>query len=170
VIAYAHAEAYFAPEDVTQARTALRWLLWEDVPRAEAEAAKLSPPGRARMALLFAHDTASLVGGYAAGAGRGASGDRCGLATLLPGEGACPVILLHGAADNVVPPTEMLWLEHDLAPGELRAALISPAIGHWRWAARSTMDKLRLNPLDESDDGPAGYIVRRARLRRRLTP
>ena len=44
-----------------QARITLRTLLWEDLPQAHAEAAKLSPQGQARMAQLFAHDTKSLV-------------------------------------------------------------------------------------------------------------
>jgi hypothetical protein len=53
-------------------------------------------------------------------------------------------MLLHGAYDNVVPPTETLWLEHDLPPGILRGVLISPAIGHVEVGGARTIDQLRL--------------------------
>ena len=120
VTAYSHASAFFAPQDVAQARITLRTLLWENLPQAHAEAAKLSPQGQARMALLFAHDTKSLV-----------PDTQRDLAEVQPELDAAsphyylakihvPVMLLHGAADNVVPPTETLWLEHDLPPGVLR--------------------------------------------------
>jgi dienelactone hydrolase len=144
VTAYSHAAAYFAPQDVAQARLTLRTLLWENLPEAHADAAKLSPQGQARMAQLFAHDTKSLI-----------DDTRRGLAAVQPELDAAsphfylakvhvPVMLLHGAADNVVPPTETLWLEHDLPRGVLRDGLISPAIGHVEVGGASIMDQMRL--------------------------
>jgi len=144
VTAYSHASAFFAPQDVAQARLTLRTLLWEHLPEAHADAAKLSPQGQARMAQLFAHDTKSLV-----------DDTRRGLAAVQPELDAAsphyylakvhvPVMLLHGAADNVVPPTETLWLEHDLPKGVLHDGLISPAIGHVEVGGAGTMDQLRL--------------------------
>lgn len=144
VVAYSHIAAFFSPQDVPQARRTLRTLLWENVPLAHAEAAKLSPQGQARMAQLFAHDTQSLV-----------PDTRRVLAQVKPELDAAsphyyvarvhvPVMLLHGASDNVVPPTETLWLEHDLPPGTLKAALISPAIGHVEVSGAGVMDQLRL--------------------------
>jgi pimeloyl-ACP methyl ester carboxylesterase len=41
-----------------------------------------------------------------------------------------PVYLLHGAGDNVIPPTETLWLEQDLPPGVPRQVLVTSAINH----------------------------------------
>jgi len=144
VTAYSHASAFFSPEDVPQARVALRTLLWEDMPQAHAEAAKLSPAGQARMAELFAHDTKSLV----ADTQRGLAEARPELDAASPhyylSRIHVPVLLLHGSADNVVPPTETLWLEKDLPKGVLKAALISPAIGHVEVGGSSTMDQLRL--------------------------
>jgi pimeloyl-ACP methyl ester carboxylesterase len=144
VTAYSHIDNYFSPQDVPQARLTLRTLLWEEVPLAHAEAAKLSPAGQARMAQLFAHDTHSLV-----------ADTHRALAAAMPELDAAspdhyiqrvhvPVMLLHGSADNVVPPTETLWLEHDLPPGVLKSALISPAIGHVEIGGASVMDQLRL--------------------------
>lgn len=144
VTVYSHAAAFFAPQDVAQARLTLRTLLWENLPQAHADAAKLSPQGQARMALLFAHDTKSLV-----------EDTRRGLAAVQPELDAAsphfylarvhvPVMLLHGSADNVVPPTETLWLEHDLPPGVLRGVLISRAIGHVEVGGAGVKDQFRL--------------------------
>jgi pimeloyl-ACP methyl ester carboxylesterase len=144
VTAYSHASAFFAPQDVAQARTTLRTLLWENLAEAHSDAARLSPQGQARMAQLFAHDTKSLI-----------ADTRRGLAAVQPELDAAsphfyvakvhvPVMLLHGSADNVVPPTETLWLQHDLPPKVLRDALISPAIGHVEVGGASAMDQFRL--------------------------
>jgi pimeloyl-ACP methyl ester carboxylesterase len=96
------------------------------------------------MAQLFAHDTKSLI-----------ADTQRGLAAAQPELDAAsphfylsrlhvPVMLLHGATDNVVPPTETLWLERDMPPGVLKAALISPAIGHVEVGGASWMDRWRL--------------------------
>ena len=144
VTAYDYTSAYFSPADVSTARAALRALLWEDLPQAHAEAAKLSPQGQARMAQLFARDTRSLM----------ADTER-GLAAVQPELDAAsphfylsrlhvPVILLACATDNVVPPTETLWLAHDMPPGVLKDVLVTHAIGHVELDRSSVMARLRL--------------------------
>ena len=144
VVAYANISAYFSPADVAQARVVMRALLWEDLPKARAEAAKLSPRGQARMAQLFAHDTKSLT----LDTQRGLAALQSELDAASPhfylSRLHVPVMLLHGAADNVVPPTETLWLERDMPPGVLHGVLISPAIGHVEMGGATTMDRLRL--------------------------
>src|SRR5208282_1311473 len=109
VIAYDYASHFFSPADVAQARLTLRTLLWENLPQAHAEAAKLSPQGQQRMAQLFAHDTKSLD----ADIQRGLSAAQPELDAASPhlylSRVHVPVMLLHGAGDNVVPPTETLW-------------------------------------------------------------
>jgi pimeloyl-ACP methyl ester carboxylesterase len=144
VTAYSHVNFFFSPADTAQARITLRTLLWEDMPRAHAEAAKLSPAGQARMAQLFAHDTKSLV----ADTQRGLASVRPELDAASPhyylARVHVPVLLLHGSADNVVPPTETLWLKQDLPKGVLKDALISPAIGHVEVGGSSVMDQIRL--------------------------
>jgi pimeloyl-ACP methyl ester carboxylesterase len=144
VTAYSHASAFFRPRDVRQARTTLRSLLWEDLPEAHAEAEKLSPRGEARMALLFAHDTKSLVGDTRRALARAQPELEAASPHHYLAKVHVPVLLLHGAADNVVPPTETLWLERDLPKGVLKAALISPAVGHVEVGGAGVMDKVRL--------------------------
>jgi pimeloyl-ACP methyl ester carboxylesterase len=144
VTAYSHVSAYFAPDDVPQARLTLRTLLWEDMPEAHADAAKLSPRGQARMALLFAHDTKSLIPDTRRTLAQAQADLDAASPHFYLSKIHVPVMLLHGASDNVVPPTETLWLEHDLPKGVLKAALISPAIGHVEVGGASAMDQLRL--------------------------
>jgi pimeloyl-ACP methyl ester carboxylesterase len=144
VTAYSHASAYFAKRDVPEARKTLRTLLWEDLPDAHSEAKKLSRRGQMRMDELFAHDTKSLVPDTQRVLKKvqpelEAASPHHYLAKLH-----VPVMLLHGAEDNVVPPTETLWLERDLPKGVLKSALISPAIGHVEVGAGGIKDQLRL--------------------------
>ena len=40
------------------------------------------------------------------------------------------VFALHGSEDHLIPPSETLWLAHDLPPGKLAYALISRAVTH----------------------------------------
>jgi pimeloyl-ACP methyl ester carboxylesterase len=56
-----------------------------------------------------------------------------------------PVLLLHGSADNVIPPSELLWLEHDVPSAFMKSALVSPAISHASMEGKPTLaDNLRL--------------------------
>jgi pimeloyl-ACP methyl ester carboxylesterase len=41
-----------------------------------------------------------------------------------------PVFLLHGDKDDVIPPSETMWLAREIPRHYLRKALISPAVGH----------------------------------------
>ena len=40
------------------------------------------------------------------------------------------VYILHGSADNVIPPAESLWLEKDVPRQDLREVLITRAFSH----------------------------------------
>ena len=56
-----------------------------------------------------------------------------------------PVLLLHGSADNVIPPTELLWLQRDVPSADLVAALITPVLSHVSMEGKPTLaDNLRL--------------------------
>jgi len=56
-----------------------------------------------------------------------------------------PVYVLHGSADNVIPPAETLWLEKEVPHDELRAALITNAFSHVDPDKHAAMlDELRL--------------------------
>jgi dienelactone hydrolase len=144
VTVYGFASHYFSPQDAPQAEITLRALLWEDLPRAHAEAAKLSPAGQARMAQLFDHDTKSLIPETERMLKENSEFLRAASPHYYLSKLHVPVLLLAGAGDNVVPPTETLWLERDLPPAALKAALISPCIGHVEIGEASVLDKFRL--------------------------
>lgn len=145
VVVYSHPEEFFSTRDVAGARAALRYLLWEDVDRARAEAAHLSRKGRQQMQLLFEHRTQMLAPALL----REIRKYQDELIPVSP-HGAltnlqAAVYLLHGAGDNIIPASETEWLERDLPEGCVRAALISPAISHLDMrSSPSWADELKL--------------------------
>ena len=130
VAVYAHPEAFFPANDAENAHIAIRYLLWEQLDRSHAEAAKLSPEGQRLMKLLYEHHTEALAPVILANIDHYSAE----MAPVSPhghlAQMEVPVFLLHGAADNVIPPSETLWLRSDLPPAMVRQCLISPVISH----------------------------------------
>jgi len=130
VLIYSHAADFFPPADLPIAHNALRLLLWEKVDESRKEAERLSDPARLKMELLYKHDAQSLDAEMKQAIAR----HQADMAPVSPhghlGPLRVPVLLLHGAADNVIPPSELLWLEKDVPPKYLVNALVSPAISH----------------------------------------
>jgi pimeloyl-ACP methyl ester carboxylesterase len=145
VLIYSHVQDFFPPADIATARETIRLLLWERVEESRKYAERLGPDSRRTMDLLFGHHVEALAGELMAAIAR----HRAEMPPVSPhGRLALlrvPVLLLHGAADNVIPPTELLWLEQDVPANTLRAALISPAISHVDMKGTPTLaDTVRL--------------------------
>jgi len=145
VLIYSHVEDFFPPADVDRASEALRLLLWEKVDESRKVAAKLSPPSRAKMDLLYSHHIEPLYDDIQ----RVILQHHADMAAVSPHERLrsleVPVLLLHGSADNVIPPAELLWLEQDVPSADLKAALTSPVINHVSMDGKPTLaDNLRL--------------------------
>jgi dienelactone hydrolase len=145
VVIYSHVGDFFPPGDVDAARNALRLLLWEQVDESRKAAEQLSPPSRETMELLYKHQAGAVIGEMK----QVIAQHRAEMAAVSPhghlGSLRVPVSLLHGAADNVIPPSELLWLQQDVPQGYLKSALISPAISHVSMDGEpSPGDKLRL--------------------------
>jgi pimeloyl-ACP methyl ester carboxylesterase len=130
ILIYSHLGEFFPPADVPAARETLRLLLWEKVDESRKQAERLSPSSRQKMKLLYNHQVEPLTGELRQSIAR----HRVEMAPVSPhgnlGALQVPVLLLHGAADNVIPPSELLWLQRDVPPKALKSALISPAISH----------------------------------------
>jgi dienelactone hydrolase len=130
VVAYAHPQEFFSAQDTELAHDALREQLHDNMPQAQAIAARLSPAGRARMELLLAHKTdslsADLIQGLARHTAEAESVSPAGKLAHIKAD----VYLAHGAGDNVIPPTELLWAEREVPANKLKIALVSPAISH----------------------------------------
>lgn len=145
VLIYSHVEDFFPPGDVEAARKALRLLLWEQVDDSKKAAEQLSAASRKKMQLLYQHQAGALAGEMKEVIAQ----HRAEMAAVSPhGQMAAlhvPVFLLHGAADNVIPPSELLWLQRDVPAPFLKNALISSAISHVSMEGEpSPGDKMRL--------------------------
>ncbi len=145
VAIYAHPEDYFPAADVAAARDAIRAQLFEQVPRAEEIAARMTPTGRAIMQMLLSSDHSTIKKMLLEKFDK----HREEMEAVSPAAQIyrihVPVMLLHGAGDNVIPPSETLWLAKDLPPQDVRAVLVSPAISHVEVGKEATFaDKWRL--------------------------
>ena len=145
ILIYSHLEDFFPPADVSTAHEALQLLLWEKVAESKKVAALLSPPSRQKMELLYNRDVDALAPEMKQAIAR----HRTEMAPASPhgqlGALRVPVLLMHGAADNVIPPPEMLWLQQDIPSGLVKDALISPALSHVSMEGKPTLiDNLRL--------------------------
>ena len=130
VLEYEYLQDFVPPADLAPIRAVLRAHLYEDKPAETAAIAHLTPAQttealhlmdsassdtRAMLARAEAHHTAEMEGL--------SPGPR--LATLTT-----PVYLLHGAADNIIPSAETLWMASQLPHQTLQAALVSPVLSH----------------------------------------
>lgn len=126
VLAYAHPEDFFPTAEVAAAQVCLRDVLYET----RCDEATLPPQTREEMKHVFAHDTAYFRDRILASAAKHQSeyeqvSPRGKLRDI-----ASPVLLLHGAGDDVIPPSETQWLEKEIPAKYRKKVLISPAISH----------------------------------------
>lgn len=130
VVAYAHPEDFFSPQDEPLAREAIRQQLYENGTQAQSLAQRLSPVGRARMEELLSHKD----DGLSADLLRSLDKHEAEAEAVSPAgklaQFRADVFLAHGEGDNVIPPTELLWLKRDVPADKLKEALISPVISH----------------------------------------
>ncbi len=127
ILAYSHLEDFFAPADIPPAREILRQHLWEQ-PAANAPNA-LTPLGKTEMDLLVNHHERLEQAMLQEVDRHGAEMNAVSPAGKMSGMHV-PVYLLHGAGDNVIPPSESLWLAQDIPHDDLHAVLISQALVH----------------------------------------
>jgi dienelactone hydrolase len=145
VLIYSHAKDFFPAADAPTARESLRLLLWERVDESRKRADELSPDSRRKMELLFEGHVELLADEMERSIARhheemSAVSPRGQLSSLRT-----PILLLHGAADNVIPPSELLWLQQDVPALALKSALVSPAISHVEMQGKPSLtDTFRL--------------------------
>ncbi len=127
---YSHLEDFFPEGTLTDARAVLRDWLHEERDAARAGAEKLPEPSKNRLLAIFAGDLGAVAPELAASVERHAAD----LAALSPhghlDRLRVAVFAMHGSDDHLIPPSETLWLAHDLPPGMLAYALISRALTH----------------------------------------
>lgn len=130
VLVYGHTDEFFAPGDVAAAHEALRLWLWQDWDAARKRAEAASTEARARLTELFAGRLASVSADLLASVAKHEPEMRaCSPHGRLASIRA-KVFVLHGAGDDVVPPTEARWLARQLPDAARGDVLVSPAIQH----------------------------------------
>jgi len=130
VVAYSHVDDFFGATDGPRAQQAIREYLAERPDEAKAVAASLSPDARRKMQDIFEQRRQWLAPALLGEIDRHAEEMRRVSPHGRLGGLRAPVLLLHGAGDDVIPANETLWLERDVPRQHLRAALVSRAISH----------------------------------------
>jgi pimeloyl-ACP methyl ester carboxylesterase len=145
VFVYAHLNQFFPAGDLPAAHEALRAWLWEQPERAKPWIDKLSAASQGTMNALLARRIEEVRPQIL----QAIHTDEVELGAISPhvqlGSLEMPVYILHGSADNVIPPAESLWLEQDVPHGQVRALLITGAFSHVDPTKDATLsEKLRL--------------------------
>jgi dienelactone hydrolase len=127
---YSHLEDFFPVEHLEDVRGALRHWLHEERTEAHADALRLPEATRVKLEALFAGDVKTAAPDFAADVER-----HAGELEAISPHGhldhlRLAVFAMHGSDDHLIPPSETLWLAHDLPPGTLAYALISRALTH----------------------------------------
>ncbi|MDD9944341.1 MAG: alpha/beta hydrolase [Myxococcales bacterium] len=132
VLIHAHAEHFFPPEDVAEARRLLERWMASDGQGARAGIGRLrSNDSRAVMAQILDSEVRAPLGDQIMTA---VEGRREALLAASPaGKLAAvkvPVFAVHGAGDPIIPSTETRWLAHELPDKHLASAVITPLLRH----------------------------------------
>jgi pimeloyl-ACP methyl ester carboxylesterase len=130
VFVYAHLNQFFPAGDWEAAHEALRDWLWEEPDEAKVAMEKLSPPARETMDALVSRRVDAVRPRILSAI----QADEAELEAISP-HGRLdgfwvPVYILHGSADNIIPPAESLWLAKDIPHAEVRDLLITKAFSH----------------------------------------
>jgi pimeloyl-ACP methyl ester carboxylesterase len=130
IVIYDSADDFFSPHDAPLARQSIKLLLTGNGKGSEAATQQMTPAGQSVMQELYHKNRAALAPAILAEIDKRreqiAAASASGHLRFL----RAPVLLLHGSDDDVIPPTELLWLKRDIPEGELVTALVSKAIGH----------------------------------------
>jgi len=130
IVVYDEAQDFFAPQDVAPAREAIRLLLSENEKASQELARTLTPAGQEVMQRIYEEQRQYFAPALLAEVEK----QKAQLAAASPAghlqNVQMPVLLLHGSDDTVIPPTELLWLQHEIPKDKLLDALVSPAMVH----------------------------------------
>jgi pimeloyl-ACP methyl ester carboxylesterase len=130
VFVYAHLNQFFPAGDLPASHEALRYWLWEQGDKSAPFIAQLTPASQETIKALMARRIDEVRPQIL----NAIHTDEGELAAISPhGHLAnlrVPVYVLHGSADNIIPPAESLWMEQDIPRGELKVVLITGAFSH----------------------------------------
>lgn len=130
VLEYQHLSDYVPAGDVAALKPVLRAVLYEDLAGQKVLSARLTPAQKAELGRLLdprnpemLNVTRSIVlKNTGALAPVSPAGNVAGL--------HAHVYLMQGSTDNVIPASELAWLEHDLPAGTVQSVLLTPLMTH----------------------------------------
>jgi pimeloyl-ACP methyl ester carboxylesterase len=130
IVIYDEPADFFPPQDASLAHESLKLLLAGKGEESERLTAKMSPSGQRVMQDIYHKQRQTLAPAILAEVDK----QQDDLAAASPAGHLrfiqVPVLLLHGSDDTIIPPTELLWLKHDIPEEYLAGALVTPAISH----------------------------------------
>ncbi|HWR15295.1 MAG TPA: hypothetical protein VN577_10720 [Terriglobales bacterium] len=130
VLVYSRPEEFFPAKDVPKITNALKLLLWEQVDESKAAAQGMTPYSSAKLQKLYEHDRSMIAGELKSAILKHTKEmEEVSPKGKLKGV-KIPVLLLHGVADDVIPATEMEWIEKEVPRQHLRGALTSSLLSH----------------------------------------
>jgi len=139
-----HPEDFFPAQDADKAREAIKLVLADQGSKSEAIMSQMTPAGQEVMQRIYHKQFEGFRQAILAEINK--NGEQ--LAAASPAGRLAfihaPVLLLHGADDSVIPPTELLWIKDHVPQQYLVDALISPAITHVEVGHTSLRDQLAL--------------------------
>lgn len=145
IVVYDEPGDFFSPHDALIAHDALKLLLSGDGKASEALTQTMTPAGQQTMQDIYHKHREVLTPAILAEIDK----RREKLTAASPAGHLrflrVPVLLLHGSDDSIIPPAELLWLEHEMPKEYLVGAIISPAISHVEVGSKASLwDKLAL--------------------------
>ncbi len=136
LLAYTYVEAIFPPTDREAGRMSLRFQLWGQPDQARLAAERMSPAGQAIITKLFEGDCAAVSPMILSQVAQRTAALRAVSPHHVLKHIHCPVFLVHGANDAVIPPSETQWLAQAL--GDRCRVLVTLAVGHVEVTAAAT--------------------------------
>lgn len=130
VLAYGHLGDYVPAPDVAAILPVLRAHLYENGEAEKSLTAQLNPRQQTELrqieqSSLPAEAAIAKVSNAKYVTAMGTISPEGNVASLN-----IPVFLLHGSADNVIPPTELSWLQKDLPASSVHGVLVTPLLSH----------------------------------------
>ena len=144
VLIYNAPEKFVSKEDAPYLRRAVRAFLHENYAEAQQAALALSPSGFSIFDRIYRRDrlalSALVLAALPALEQTMADASPAGHLSSIQ----VPIFLLHGAHDDVVPPSEASWVAREAGPHTEVHLLITPKIGHAELGEASALDSLEL--------------------------
>ncbi len=130
VLEYEHLAAYVPAADVAALKPVLRAVLYEDLPGQKILSAQLTPAQKVELAHLLDPRNPEMLEDTRPSSSRICPRSLPFLPPAMSPGLRAHVYLLQGSTDNVIPASELFWLQHDLPAGTVQSALLTPLMTH----------------------------------------